>query len=388
MSSRILLIDDDAFIHKIAQRQIGTNYELLHAHSAKEGLVLIDSKNPQLILLDVEMPDTTGYQLCQQVRAQSKYNHIAIVFLSSKSSEQDIMLGYQLGADDYIVKPFHIDVLLKKIKVLEQTQAIKTPDPQKTADTSVAVLSQSNIEPAKAFSQVMLFIEDTYTIDCLDTLAKRFFTLTNQWGLNCSVMFSHTSEALFFTSNNVIKPLEKEIMLQTQKNSSRTLQFGHRMIVNYSQVSVLVKNMPMSLPLLCDFYKECLPALTGAIDARIQVLTERQSICQQTREVTDAIAKIRDKLVNLIAALNSKNGSILRLIESTHQTIDSQLNALGLEQQTHQQLKDFILGLLTSIATQSKDASSLNKDLASVTLSMQEAVSQQKSFIKMNKSTS
>ncbi|NQZ06522.1 MAG: response regulator [Algicola sp.] len=379
MSSRILLIDDDAIVHKIAQRQIGKEYELFHAHSAKEGLELIQSKKPHLILLDIEMPETNGYQLCKQIRADKQYDNVSIVFLSGKSAEKDIMLGYELGADDYIVKPFHVDILLKTIKVLEQNQSKNAALRRKTAQTKDK--TPSNAEPANELAQVMSFIDHSHRIDCLETLANQFFALTNNWALKCSAMFSHTGTETFFANNNVIKPLEKQILMQT-KNSNRTLQFGNRMVVIYPNISVLVKNMPPSSSPKYDFYKTCLPSLIGTINAKVLKLLERQSIDQQTQQLTDAFIEIKDKLVNLVALLNSKNGSMLKSIKSTSKQIDQQLQLLNLPAQAQQQLKTITHSLLDKISSDTTNASSANKDLAMVILNMQEVVSQQQTLAK------
>jgi CheY-like chemotaxis protein len=384
LASRILLIDDDAIVHKIAQRQIGKDFELFHADSAKEGLMLIDSKKPNLILLDIEMPDINGYQLCKQIRGNEKYNHIAIVFLSGKSSEQDIMLGYELGADDYIVKPFHVDELLKKIKVLEQNQLNNATLTQKAVNPKIAASAPGSIEPAGEFAQVMSFVADSYGIDSLEALAQRFFALSNSWGLNCSVMFSHSGKSgkeTFFANNNIVKSLEKEMLLHT-KNKGQTLQFGCRMIVNYPQVSVLVKNMPLVSEPKYDFYNEYLVMLSGAINAKVVTLAERQSISRKSQELTDAFVEIRDKLVSLVAVLNAKNGRILRTIRSISKQVDSQLQALDLSQQTQKQLNDITHSLLENIGRDTTDANAANKDLATLTLSMQEVVSRQERFSK------
>ncbi len=329
MSSRILLIDDDAIVHKIAQRQIGKDFELFHAHSAKEGLTLLDSKKPNLILLDIEMPEINGYQLCKQIRANAKYNNIAIVFLSGKSSEQDIMLGYELGADDYIVKPFHIDVLLKKIKVLEQNQlknaALIQKSQQKTTRPKTIGINKAKPKAISELAQVMSFVEDSYSIECLIALAKRFFVLTNGWGLNCIVMFRHNET--FFANNNIIKPLEKEILLHS-KNNNPILQLGSRMIINHPQVSVLIKNMPLlpqqgsqQMQQKYNFYNECLPTLAGAINAKVVGLIERQSISEQTQQLTRSFGEIRDKLIGLIGRLNSKKWQYFKIY-----TVDQQTN--------------------------------------------------------------
>jgi DNA-binding response OmpR family regulator len=379
LSSRILLIDDDTIVHKIAQRQLGKEYELFHAYSAKEGLEQITSTKPDLILLDIEIPETNGYQLCKQIRADKQYDNVAIVFLSGKSAEKDIMLGYELGADDYIVKPFHIDDLLKKVKVLEQNQSKNAALRRKTTQSKDK--TPSNAESGNELAQVMAFIEQSYPVDCLETLTNQFFTLTNNWALKCSAMLSHTGTETFFANNNVIKPLEQQILMLT-KNSNRTLQFGNRMVVIYPNISVLVKNMPPSSNPKYDIYKTCLPTLIGTINAKVNVLLDHQSISQQTQQLTDAFIEIKDQLVTLVSQLNFKNGVILKSIKSTSKQIDQHLQSLDLPPQTQKQLKTITHLLLDNITNDTTNAIALNKDLAIVIMNMQAVVSQQQALAK------
>ncbi len=113
----ILIVDDDAKNLQIAMK-ILKDYKVLFAQSGKKALELI-SKNPDidLILLDVIMPVMNGYETCKEIISNDKYKNIPIIFSTVKDDEKDIIQGFELGAVDYIVKPFYPEVLLKRVQL-------------------------------------------------------------------------------------------------------------------------------------------------------------------------------------------------------------------------------------------------------------------------------
>ena len=113
---RILVIDDDkAFVRVLCRHLQMDGYEILFATSAVEGLCLAQDKNPDLILLDVRLPDMDGRQVCERLRAHSE---VPVILLSAIGREADIVHGLGIGADGYLVKPFSMVELKARIRAL------------------------------------------------------------------------------------------------------------------------------------------------------------------------------------------------------------------------------------------------------------------------------
>lgn len=86
------------------------------ARNGTEALEHIEQNKPDLVLLDIMMPDVDGYQICAQIKSAPRLAHIKIVFLSAKTKEEDIQKGLDMGAELYITKPFSTKDLVKKIE--------------------------------------------------------------------------------------------------------------------------------------------------------------------------------------------------------------------------------------------------------------------------------
>lgn len=112
----LLLIDDDREVLEINKKYLaGEGYTVHIADNPQEGIKAAKSISPDCILLDVMMPGTDGYKVCEQIR---KFSYAPIIFLTGKSSEDDKITGLMAGADDYIVKPYSIRELKARIEVI------------------------------------------------------------------------------------------------------------------------------------------------------------------------------------------------------------------------------------------------------------------------------
>lgn len=112
---KILIIEDQPYIRDILSYSlVEEGYEAIEAEYGKLGIELCDNRNPDLVLLDLMLPDMDGYEVCKRISVKHK---IPIIMLTAKNNIVDKILGLELGADDYITKPFDIREVLVRIKV-------------------------------------------------------------------------------------------------------------------------------------------------------------------------------------------------------------------------------------------------------------------------------
>ena len=118
-SKKILLVEDDPNFGTVLKDYLALNdYNVTHAKDGIEGLIMFKNNDFDLCILDVMMPRKDGFSLAQDIRSKNK--EIPIIFLTAKTLKEDVLKGYQVGADDYLNKPFDSEVLLFKIKAILQ----------------------------------------------------------------------------------------------------------------------------------------------------------------------------------------------------------------------------------------------------------------------------
>jgi two-component system, OmpR family, KDP operon response regulator KdpE len=135
--ARIMLVDDEAAIQRaVAPLLRSRGYDVFVAGTGHEALDLLDAQTPDLVVLDLGLPDLDGTEVCRRIRARSK---VPIVVLSARGAEADKVNALDLGADDYVTKPFGPEELLARIRVA--LRRVKSDEQEETGTFRVADLT-------------------------------------------------------------------------------------------------------------------------------------------------------------------------------------------------------------------------------------------------------
>jgi two-component system, OmpR family, phosphate regulon response regulator PhoB len=119
--ARILMIEDErALTDVLAYNLQREGYDVTVVHDGQEGLRKAQMLLPDLVLLDLMLPGMNGLDVCRELRAGERTRHIPILMLTAKAEETDQVVGFSIGADDYVTKPFSVKVLLQRIKALQR----------------------------------------------------------------------------------------------------------------------------------------------------------------------------------------------------------------------------------------------------------------------------
>ena len=186
---KILIVDDERdILDLLAYNFKKNNMIVFTAENGTEALSLADKHKPDIILLDVMLPDTDGISVCETLREQEKFNDTVIIFLSARGEDYTQIAGYKVGADDYVVKPVRIKILTEKIKTLlkrtKSSTSISIERANIRIDKHKFTVSIDNIEsiiPKKEFELLCLLIENP------DRAFKRDEILEKVWGTDSFV---------------------------------------------------------------------------------------------------------------------------------------------------------------------------------------------------------
>ncbi|MEM7252847.1 MAG: response regulator [Pseudomonadota bacterium] len=137
VTPRILVVDDNEDNVEILEDYLQDEFDVRTALNGEEALELVDAFAPELVLLDIMMPGIDGYEVCRRLRARPDLFDTKIVMLSAKIALEDRLAGYDVGADDYLTKPFDEGELMAKIKVYLQLRRLEETDRLQSALISV-----------------------------------------------------------------------------------------------------------------------------------------------------------------------------------------------------------------------------------------------------------
>jgi DNA-binding response OmpR family regulator len=150
---KVLLIEDDADLFALLKYNLEREgFALVGAQTGKGAIELCRRERPDLILLDIMLPDSDGLDICKGIRSHPELAHIPVIFLTARASEADRIVGLELGANDYIVKPFFIRELIARIKIHFRPQVA----PQRVLKAGTLELDRSSCRVFVEGSEVQL----------------------------------------------------------------------------------------------------------------------------------------------------------------------------------------------------------------------------------------
>ncbi|MBQ7063476.1 MAG: response regulator transcription factor [Firmicutes bacterium] len=186
MNEKILVVDDERSIVEILKYNLlRDGYQVFTGSDGQEALDLFESCQPDLILLDVMMPRISGYDVCRKIREKSM---VPIIMLTARTEEVDKVLGLELGADDYVTKPFGIRELMARVRAnLRRSVVQSTSDgPQETLRCGLITLDPERYEATKAGKVLELTLRELELLKFFmyqrGQIFSREYLLAKVWG--------------------------------------------------------------------------------------------------------------------------------------------------------------------------------------------------------------
>ena len=186
---KVLVVEDDPRISEVLEYALKADgYEVVKAQRGREAIELAKRSTPELIVLDIGLPDIDGFEVCRAVR---KSSDAPIIFLTSRSDEIDRVVGLEIGGDDYVVKPFSPRELLARIKAIRRRHDRATARPEETQSEPELRYGPITIDPEKfrvrsGGREIVLTAQEFKLLELLVRHPGRVFTreqvLNRAWG--------------------------------------------------------------------------------------------------------------------------------------------------------------------------------------------------------------
>jgi len=140
MERRVVIIEDERDVARLLEFNLQQGgFKVVAAGTGAEGLAAVRSEKPDVVVLDLMLPDTSGYEVCKTIRSEPDINDIGVLMLTAKGEAEDRILGLEVGADDYVVKPFVVREVVLRVTALANRLAERRARPTKSTGTTVTV---------------------------------------------------------------------------------------------------------------------------------------------------------------------------------------------------------------------------------------------------------
>jgi signal transduction histidine kinase len=251
--TKILVVDDDSMNMFVFQDIFMSEdqFDCKYVESGEEALDVLPIFRPDIILLDIMMPGISGYDVCQEIRQEHKYQFIKIIIVSGKGMLEERLKGYDKGADDYLVKPFDKDELLAKINVFKRLKRVE--EIESNQSKLLALLSHETKTPMSGIlGAIELLLEEDLSDDhasmlkvvhsSAGQLMQFIDKITLYYRLSQSEKTEKQNVNLLLLFDNLLDDLQKQL---TKKQI--TVAWKHRQAINiyadWFYIQIAVKNI-------------------------------------------------------------------------------------------------------------------------------------------------
>lgn len=287
-NARILIVDDDPVAQMIVVDQLAdSNYTVDTCDDGEACLAAMDTQ-PDVILLDIEMPGMDGIEVCRQIRNLG-HEHVQVIFVSGHDDLETRLKAYEAGGTDFIVKPYSPKELERKVRVAiaaaqaKQGLAEQVQNAQKTAFTAMSWMGEMGV--------VLQFMRDSFGCDTLASLAQGVFASLAQYGLQGAVELKALDVVQQHASSGECTPLEASIFAHARQ-MERIFQFRDRMTIHYPHVTLLVTHLPMDDPDRIGRLRDHLALIAEAAEARLLAFESEARRETQGLRIASAVANL------------------------------------------------------------------------------------------------
>lgn len=326
MPVQLLIVEHDT--HACEQLRLTCNdeYEIHTANTGMAALAFLERLNPEVIVINVNMPDINGHEICQAYRTEQPNSYIICITTEDHRAAQ--IAAYEAGADDFIKQPFETVDLQHKLQIFKRHyQTIQDLQSSVKVATDTALQAISNT--AELGTLINFFKKSSLASNKADLLTALVQTAT-QFNLQVAAQIHHKGELTTLNSLGRSSPLEEHMLQTLAQDPQRIYEMGKRLIINFPRIILQVKAMPVEQPDLCGRLRDHIAILVEAAENRFDGILNEEQIRGQQALTLDAIGLIQKSIQKLEEEYRQQAGSSMRLFMQLQDKFEQKMVYLGL----------------------------------------------------------
>jgi len=337
----IFIVDDDEFAAMVTTDILSSEYAVQHVVDGQSALKLIAEQQPDLLLLDVDMPGISGYEVCRSLREDSDVSDLPIIFLSGMVSDEDRLAGYEVGGDDYLTKPVSADELRSKVKIQLATYAERRRlknDLSSAFSTAMTAMSSSS-----EIGAVLQFVRTSFECPDYSSLCTEVLNTLSSYGLEASVKIHGAQCAASLSHNGGCSPLEESV-LSNMSRQGRLFEFGSRTSCSYEHITIIIKSDARGDPERHGRMKDNIAWLAEGANARVVALDSMASVGKQHAALVQLTASASKSLQGIDQRHREQGARSSQIFLELQTNFDRSMLTLGVTQSQEEELAVMLQG--------------------------------------------
>ncbi len=360
---KIMIVDDEPVNPMIMEAALSQEYDVTIVDNGFDCLDKVGILKPDLIFLDVIMPQMDGLEVCKRLRDHPATENIPVIFVSGLNSSEERMNCYDVGGDDFVIKPASPKELLTKAKLALQNRSLNKQLHADAENAKKAALEA--ISDAGELGVIIEFFQGCFECQTINEVVARLFKATSSYNLNCSVQIRTYSQRITVDDQWQFIPIEEEILTKSAEQG-KFLEFGSKVILNYKTISLLIKNMPIDNVEKCKRIHEHIPIMMEGAESKVQSLSfnmkikeKHDSLQKMAKYIDEALHQIEDQ----VSKQQERNSEIMT---DMVKTLEMEFLKLGLDQDQEEYIIELVNENLSGALEASQKGYNMDKILGLV----------------------
>ena len=338
-SFKVFVVDDDPMIRDIMCAILETDCQVVTFTSCEECQVKLASEKPDLFLLDITLPGMDGYTFCQVIKDDAALRSIPVIFVSAHDTIEERVKGYDAGGEDFIVKPFEPEELLRKVKV---SQGIIANQRALAGQLEEAEMLSSLVIASMDETGILLqFMRKLIAMESTEEITSETLELIHRYRLSGVVQtrLDNDTQTLSDTGKNL--PLEVSV-IEHVRDQGRIFELSRRSVHNFEHVTLMINNLPLEDPDYCGRLRDHLSVAAQGIDSRLQALQTKARNHRTQVGILAALESVSDTIMEVGEANKRNSEDSATLVSDLQNTLLNSFYRLGLTDNQEKFLQNMV----------------------------------------------
>lgn len=335
------VVDDAESARILLESAFAMAYHVESFETAEDCLAFLDQNpaQPDIFLLDVDLPGMDGYTLCRQIMARPELSDSQVIFISSLDDPESRIEGYDAGGMDYVVKPYNLAEVKLKVSAALRWKEKQSSLNEKAQDSeALTSLILANLDE---YAALINFLRSLNACENPREMLDMLFRLMRAYRLHTAVQIRLPGHELTISEDGENRPLEMAVINHV-RNLDRIFEFKTRSAYNFEYITVLVNDMPRHDPELCGRLRDHLAIAAECANARLQNLQTKAENTKAKATATDLIGALREVVATFERNYTHARYLGTSLTEAMLDELRVAFAALAMSEEQENQIEEFV----------------------------------------------
>ncbi len=330
-TASLLIVDDSPTELHSLLGLLKKHYKITVSTSGEEALQRLKKTGetlPNLILLDVNMPGISGIDTCAKIKKDISLQDIDVIFYSGNDSIQEITQGFEVGASDYVTKPYEPDILLSKIQAALNNQSRRKELAGRAATANN--IAMTAMRDSGDLGLILEFLRACFHIKNMANLCEIISNTLQQFGLNSCTFIYHDYDNAIHSSEGTPSELEIMLLNRLKHNTSTLHEHENRLIISRQGVAILIKNMPSNHDHAARI-RDHLMTLIESIQNKISQLNELSELREKKNILLKKfLVEVNSRLQSIQQQQEAHKKENMNILDGMVQDVETSFFSMGL----------------------------------------------------------